>query len=67
MMISKAVPPIHTGRLVQVSKDLEQVIQIELNFSMILIKLRKIFSSIIPRKIDDKKLKKKVDNKGSIR
>jgi len=44
--------------LIQKSRDLEQVIRTKPNFSIILIKLREIFFSIVPTNIDDKNLMK---------
>jgi len=42
-------------------RDLEQVIRTKPNFSIILIKLRKILFSTVPTKIDDKNIRKNRD------
>ena len=44
--------------LISKSRDLEKVIRIKPNFSIILIKLREVLFSTVPTKIDDNKLRK---------
>ena len=51
--------------LISKSRDLEKVIRIKPNFSIILIKLREVLFSSVPTKIDDNNLRK-IDNKGSL-
>ena len=51
--------------LISKSRNLEKVIRIKPNFSIILIKLRELLFSTVPTKIDDNNLKK-IENKGSL-
>ena len=51
--------------LISKSWDLEKVIRIKPNFSIILIKLREVLFSTVPTKIDDNNLRK-IENKRSL-